>query len=97
MEKPTYIFVCFIPGTGEYFAGRQRDIDLLITQFENKDQDLPFETVAKIKEIGENRGVPMGFGTELIEWYNKEKMPDKHNIDLAVMAIIHFLQNGFIF
>jgi hypothetical protein len=97
MEKPTYIFICFIPGTGEYFAGRQRDIDLLITQFETNDKDLPFTTVAKIKERFENGGVPMGFGTELIEWYNKEKMPDRRNIDLAVMAIIHFLQNGFIF
>ena len=97
MEKPTYIFICFIPGTHEYFAGRQRDIDLLITQFENQDEDLPFTTVGRVKEIGENRGVPLGFATNLIDWYNKEKMPEKRDIDAAVLAIIYFLQNGFIF
>jgi hypothetical protein len=96
-EKSFYIFICFIPGTKQYFAGRQHDIDLLITQFENSDQDLPFTTVARIKEIGENRGVPIGFPEQLIEWYEKDKKPTQRDIDGAVNGIVTFLQRGFVF
>ncbi len=95
-EKTFYIFICRTIN-GEYFAGRKKDIDLLISQFEDKDRDLPFETVAQIKEIGENMGVPLGFGTELIQWFSKTEKPEKRDIDLAVMSIINFLQNGFIY
>lgn len=99
MEKATYIFIAFIPETKEYFAGRQHDIDLLITQFENGGEDLPFTTIARIKEMGENKGVPIGFPEQLIEWYekDKEKLRTKRDIDGAVMAIVTFLQRGFVF
>jgi hypothetical protein len=97
MEKQKYIFICEIPEKKQYFAGRQWDIDQLISQFEENvtERDLPFTVVGKIKEPPQ--GLPMGFSDRLIEWYNKEKMPDKRTIDLGVMAILQFIQNGFIF
>lgn len=96
-EKATYIFIAYIPETKEYFAGRQRDIDLLITQFETSDEELPFTTVARIKEMGEGRGVPLGFSEQLIEWYTQDAERTKRDIDGAVMAVVTFLQRGFAF
>ena len=95
-KKQSYIFICEIIDTGEYFAGRQWDIEQLIKQFEeNADKDLPFTTIGKIAEPPQ--GLPMGFAEQLIQWYSKDKPPPKDLVDGGVMAILHFLQNGFIF
>jgi hypothetical protein len=98
MEYQRYIFICKIIETNQYFAGRKVDIDRLITSFEENvnEKDLPFTTVARIKESG--FGLQMGFPEECIDWYEKkEKMPDRKTIDGGVMAVLQFLQNGFIF
>jgi len=87
-----FIFICKTEDE-EYFAGRKNDIDGLITSYEESNTDLPFTTVAKIKEPP--YGLPMGFPEELIEWYSKDSIPDERTIDLGVMAIVQLLQNGF--
>lgn len=86
-----FIFICKTEDN-EYFAGRKNDIEFAIKRFEDANTDLPFTTVAKIKEPP--YGLPMGFPEQLIQWY--KDIPDKHTVDLAVMAIVQFLQNGFI-
>ena len=97
MEKEKYIFICEITERNEYFAGRQSDIDKLITRFEENvdEKDLPFTTIGRVKEP--HTGLQMGFPEQVIDWYDKEKMPDRQTIDRSVLAIIYFLQNGFIF
>lgn len=97
MEYQRYIFICKIIETNQCFAGRKVDVDRLITSFEENvdEKELPFTTIARIKESG--FGLPMGFPEETIEWYNIDKMPDRETIDKGVLAVLQFLQNGFIF
>jgi hypothetical protein len=95
MEKNSYIFICNIPQHHQYFAGRKEDIDRLITQFEQDNEDLPFTTIAKVKEPPQ--GLPLGFPENLIEWYDKKGLPEREVIDAAVLGVVIFLQRGFQF
>ena len=96
MEKANYIFICTIPQHHQYFAGHKEDIDALITRFEEEPEtDLPFTTIAKIKEPPQ--GLPLGFPENLIEWYDKKGLPEREVIDGAVMGVLTFLQRVFQF
>lgn len=96
MEKGTYIFICNIPQHDQYFAGHKEDIDRLINKFEeDAETDLPFTTIAKIKEPPS--GLPLGFPENLIEWYDKKGLREREVIDGAVLGVVTFLQRGFQF
>lgn len=88
MEKK-FIFVAQLLETEELFAGRKVDIDGLIRQYE-ADGDLPFTTIAKIQEPP--GGLPIGFNSQLIEWYDKKLILTKELLDEAVLAIIELIR-----
>jgi hypothetical protein len=95
MEQDKFIFILQTVETEEFFAGRKENIEPLIRKYEEEpDEDLPFTTVAKIKEPPQ--GLPMGFEERLIQWLEPNKVPDSDEINGAVMAVVQFLQNGFI-
>lgn len=89
--KKKYIFVCQMEEAGEIFVGRQGDVENEIRNYEAREEDLPFTTIGRIEEP--QFGLPMGFSDNLIEWYNKEAMPEKRIIDTAVLKIIELLRN----
>jgi hypothetical protein len=89
--KKRYIFVCQMEESGEIFVGRQGDVDNEIRNYEVLEQDLPFTTIGRIEEP--QFGLPLGFSDRLIEWYNKETVPEKKVIDAAVLKIIELLRN----
>jgi hypothetical protein len=89
--KKSSIFVCQMEETGEIFAGRQNDVEQEIRTYEDLDQDLPFTTIGKIDEPPS--GLPIGFDAGLIEWFDKNKMPDRSTIDKAVLKIVGLLAN----
>lgn len=89
MEKK-YIFVCQMEESGQIFAGRKEDVDNEIRNFEEKEEDLPFTVIGKIEEP--SFGLPLGFSERLIDWYDKEKMPDRDTIDAGVLAIVEIIR-----
>lgn len=88
MEKK-YIFVAQHEESGQMFAGRKEDFDTLIKEYENRDEDYPYEIIARIYEPP--HGLPIGFEPNLIDWYDKTKAPSEQRSTQAVFAIIKFI------
>lgn len=89
--KKKYIFVCQMEESAEIFVGRQGDVENEIRNYETLELDLPFSTIGRIEEP--SYGLTMGFSERLIEWYDKDKMPEKNVIDMAVLKIIELIRN----
>lgn len=86
MTNKTVLFVCRHED-GDVALCTKAEVDQFITSWENIDEDIPFETIAKILP----GRVQMDITPNQIEWYKSEFLEDKALVDKVILKVIESL------